>query len=208
MNNSNLDIIICDDHYISAFGLQALLKKIYNDKIKTRLSSSGEEGLVLFQEKEPDLMILDLGLPKMSGLDLIKELHPHLTFCQLIVMTGSEDSELFKQVLKYNIRALLKKSNSEHNLFEAIKFIDGNKTGIFIDSSFSKILKEEKGAVLTAREYEVLELMSQGHTSQEIADRLNCSLSTIKTYRMRIMNKSGARNSSEMIAWFLTKRER
>lgn len=199
------DIIICDDHYISAVGIQSLLKKILNEQIKTRLSSSGEESLVLFHEREPDLMLLDLGLPKKSGLDILKELIPISKKCKFVVLTGADDPVLFQQVLKNNIHGLLRKSNSEQNIHEVIRFIEENKSGVYIDPSVAGLLKEETGFPLTPREYEVLELMSKGHTSQEIADLMSCSLSTIKTYRMRIMNKSGARNSSEMIAWFFKK---
>ncbi|MEA9357244.1 response regulator transcription factor [Bacteriovorax sp. PP10] len=203
--NSITDVIICDDHYISAVGIESLLKKILNEKIRTRLSSSGEEGLALFHEQEPDLMLLDLGLPKKSGLDVLKEVIPLSKKCKFVVLTGADDPALFQQVLKQNIHGLLRKSNSEQNIREVINFFEEGKAGVYIDPSVAGLLKVESGFPLTPREYEVLELMSRGHTSQEIADLLSCSLSTIKTYRMRIMNKSGARNSSEMIAWFFKK---
>lgn len=200
------DIIICDDHYISAVGLESVLKKILSENIKIRHSSNAEQAQNFFSEREPDLLLLDLGLPKKSGLEFLKELVPLKTKCKIIIMTGADDPILFQQVLKQNIHALLRKSNSENNLREAINFIVHMKEGVYIDPSVSGLLKEEIGFPITPREFEVLELMSKGHTSQEIADLTSCSLSTIKTYRMRVMNKTGARNSSEMIAWFLKKR--
>lgn len=204
--NSMSDIIICDDHYISAIGLESLLKKVLSEKIKARISSTADEALAFFHEREPDLLLLDLGLPKKSGLECLKELIPLKKKCNIIIMTGAEDPILFQQVLKHDIKALLRKSNSEKNLCEALEFLQMKKSGIYIDPSVSGQLKDDLALSLTPREFEVLDLMSKGHTSQEIADLLSCSLSTIKTYRMRIMNKTGARNSSEMIAWFLKKR--
>lgn len=205
--NSITDIIVCDDHYISAIGVESLLKKILSEKINFRIASSAEETLSLFQEQEPDLLFLDLGLPKKSGLELLKELAPFKKKCRIIIMTGADDPILFQQVIKQNIHGLLRKSHSENNLREAIDYLYGKKDGLYIDPSVASLLKEDLAMPITPREFEVLELMSKGYTSQEIADSFSCSLSTIKTYRMRIMNKTGARNASEMIAWFLKKRE-
>lgn len=197
------DIIICDDHYICAIGVEVLLKNILSKNIHIRFASDARDVQRLFQEREPDLLILDLGLPDKSGLEILKDLALSVKECAVFVMTASEDPILLQQVLKQEIRALLKKSNSRENLMCAIHFLQEEKVGIYIDPAFSAFLTNSFEIPISPREFDVLELMSQGYTSQEIAERISCSLSTIKTYRMRIMNKIGARNSSEMIAWFL-----
>ena len=89
------------------------------------------------------------------------------------------------------------------NLSEALAFLKVNPDKIYLDPSVNSILHTSIDQALTRREYEVLELMSQGCTSDEIATKMKCSVTTVKTYRARIMNKSGARNSSEMMAWYL-----
>jgi two-component system secretion response regulator SsrB len=207
MNIALSDVVICDDHFISLVGIETLLKKLFHHSFNLRQSSRGEEALHLCAIKEPDLLILDLGLPGLSGLDVIKKMSIEFPHCKIIVMTGSDDTTLLNQVLRYKISGLLSKSNSENNLLLALDYIITKQSGTYIDPAILRIIKLDQGMPLTPREFEVLKLMSLGLTSQEIAMKMDCTLSTIKTYRMRIMNKSGARNSSEMMAWFLKKHE-
>jgi DNA-binding NarL/FixJ family response regulator len=199
------NIIICDDHQISLLGVESLLHKIFGDHLHIRHASTGEEAIELFRLKSPELMIVDLGLPKMSGLEVVKNIRAENTKVKIIVFSGSDDPYLFQQVVGQKVNAVLRKLNTVQNLCDAIKSIESNSQKIFIDPSIDSLIKNSIDLPITNREYEVLELMAQGFTSQEIADKLNCSLPTIKTYRMRVMNKSGARNSSELLAWFLTK---
>ncbi|GEM_PF-6694806 len=206
MESCLFDIILCDDHHISLLGIETVIRQTLGENISIRRSTTGEEALQLFQEKEPQLLILDLSLPQISGLDVIKSIQKYPTECKIIVLSGSEDPSLFQLVMGQKVNAVLRKLNTSHNLIEALDHLKSNESTIYLDPSIEKIIKGSDQASISNREYEVLELMSQGHTSQEIADKLNCTLPTIKTYRARMMNKTGARNSSELLAWFLSKR--
>lgn len=207
MNPQFLNILLCDDHYISLVGIDTILTKAFNGNMKVRYSESGEEALELFEKEKPDLMILDLGLPRMSGLDVIKAIRAQSSECKLIVLSGSEDPQLLQQVTAQKVNAILRKSNSIHHLLEAFEAIYQSSETTYLDPAITRFLKDSSTLTLSPREYEIVELMSQGLTAQEIADHLGCSIATIKTHRMRIMNKSGARNASEILAWFLTKRK-
>ncbi|MFM6929593.1 MAG: response regulator transcription factor, partial [Bdellovibrio sp.] len=123
--------------------------------------------------------------------------------CLILVLTGSTDTHLLRQALKAGINALLQKSNSAANIEEAVAAVTNSPNSLYMDSEIKMLLDGTTEMALTKREYEVLNLIVDGLTSQEIAQRMDCSITTIKTYRVRIMNKSGARNTAEMIAWFL-----
>lgn len=197
------NVIICDDHFVSAIGVEMLLCQYSPYPLNIRKATSGKKALELFDQKSPDLMVIDLGLPDMSGLDVIKKIRETSTTSKIIVLTGQSEPHLLRQVYQLKVNGILKKMNSGKNLGEALNFLKTNSDKTFLDSSTQSLLEVQETYVPTKREYEVLDLMSKGHTSEEIADQLQCSIPTIKTYRARIMNKSGVKNSAEMISWYL-----
>lgn len=199
------NVLICDDQYISVIGIESVLRKIQNLDFQVHHAFSGKEALAVYDNRKPDLVILDLNLPDLSGLEILKAMRLHTHQAKVIVLSGSDDPYLFQQVIQQNANAVLRKLNSHQNIQEAVDFIRRGENSVFIDPSAESLMKNSMNLSLTRREYEVVQLIAQGLTGQEIADKLGCSLATIKTYRMRIMNKSGARNSSEILAWFLTK---
>ncbi|AUN99102.1 hypothetical protein C0V70_13525 [Bacteriovorax stolpii] len=197
------DVIICDDHYVSAIGVEMLLSQHSSRPLNIRKASTGEKVLELFTQKSSDLLIVDLGLPGISGIEVIKKIRQMSPTTKIIVLTGQNEPHLLKQVYQLKVCGILRKMGTGKNLGEALNFIQTNTDKTYLDTSVTSILKDQSQATPTPREYEVLELMSKGHTSEEIAKEMDCSLSTIKTYKARIMNKSGAKNSAEMISWYL-----
>ena len=204
MNNPLSNIIICDDHFLTALGAEMIVINNSPYPVTVRKATTGKDALNLFHQKRPDLIIIDLNLPDMPGVDVIKKIRESSSNSKIIVLTGQTEPYVLRQVAQLKINALLRKSDSSLNLSEALNYTrTSREEKIFFDSSVSSILGDDETYVPTKREYEVLELMSQGLTSEKIATRLDCSVATVKTYRSRIMNKSGSRNSAEMIAWFL-----
>ena len=189
--------IVCDDHFVSAVGLKALLTEYFSG-VRVSITSSGVQALELGFNDPPDLAIIDLGLPDMSGIDVVRALRERLSQCQIIVMTGSTDARLLREAVGLKPNAVLLKHRSEQNLHDAFA-----ARAPYVDPVIQKILDMPSEARLTARELEVLKLMSQGLTSRRIADQMKCAVTTVKTYRSRIMTKTNSKNSSEMMAWFL-----
>ncbi len=205
MSNHNelSNVIICDDHFVSVVGIEMLLGQYLPFPLNIRKATTGKKAIELFTQKLPDLLVIDLGLPDISGLEVIKKIRESSILSKIIVLTGQSEPQLLRQVYQLNVNAILKKINSGKNLEEALNFLKTKNDNIYLDSSIQSILDIQETYVPTRREYEVLELMSKGLTSEEIADQLKCSIPTIKTYRARIMDKSSTRNSAEMISWFL-----
>lgn len=172
--------------------------------LNIRKATSGKDALELFHQQQPDVLFIDLHLPDISGLEVIRRIRETTTSSRIVVLTGQSEPFLLKQVCALKVSGLLKKSDTSKNIPEVLNFMLANGPDkMFLDSSVKAILDDEESYVPTKREYEVLELMSQGYTSEKIALKMECTVATIKTYRARIMNKSGSRNSAEMISWFL-----
>lgn len=198
------DIIICDDHPISALGVEVILRDYLAKPLSIRIAHSAQMTFDLINEKKPDLCVLDLGLPDMSGVEIIKQVKDQSKFTKIIILTGQDDPNVLHKVLSLKVNGILRKNNSVHNLIDALNFLENHKgDDSYIDSASALILQTVSTNVLTIRETEVLELMAEGLTSEQISQKLDCALSTIKTYRARIMQKSASRNSAEMVAWFL-----
>lgn len=197
------NVIVCDDHYVSALGIEMLLREYLPNNLRVRTSSTGKKALDLINQEAADLIIVDLGLPDISGIDVIKQIRARSVQSRIIVLTGTTEPHILRQVYQLKVNGILRKMSTGLNLKEALNFLKINQEKTYLDPSVNSILQTSADQALTRREYEVLELMAQGHTSDEIAEKMKCSVATVKTYRARIMNKSGARNSSEMMAWYL-----
>lgn len=196
-------ILICDDHYISLIGLESVLREATSEDLTIQKVVNGEQAIEILQQNTPDLFIVDLGLPDMNGFELIKFAKNQSNKIKIIVLTASNDSNLLKQLISFDIQALLQKDNSAQNILEALKHIEQEAGDTYFDEVMHRLTSAPSDKTLSVREQEVLRLMVQGYTSKEIAEKMSCSINTVKTYRVRILNKSGSRNSAEVTAWFL-----
>lgn len=196
-------ILFCDDHYISLIGLESVLREATSEDLTIQKTINGEQAIEVLRKNTPDLFIVDLGLPDISGLELIKYAKNQSNKIKIIVLTASNDSNLLKQLISFDIQALLQKDNSAENILEALKHIDQGASDTYFDEVMLRLMSAPSDKTLSVREQEVLQLMVQGYTSKEIAEKMRCSINTVKTYRVRILNKSGSRNSAEVTAWYL-----
>ena len=197
------NVLICEDHYVSAVGAEILLRKLLPEPIRVRIATTGTNAVALAAQETPDLALIDLAMPDLPGLEVIKALRAQCPATRLVVLTAMDDAALIRQVYQLRVDAILRKTQTDQNLREAIQHLGVRRGKTFLDPPMQKVLQRSEGRSLTPKEYEVVNLMAEGLTSQEIAKRMKCSISTVKTYRARIMNKSGARNSAEIMAWHL-----
>lgn len=204
MLNKLQKILICDDHPICQAGIQFSLQKLVPSTVKFLTASSGKNMLALFQEQQPDIVVLDLNLPDISGIELIKKLQDRPTQVRIIVITSCEDVWTLSQIQKTNINALLWKTHELDTLQAALNHVQNHaKQTPFIDPNISRALNTPETSLLTVREWEVLSLIAKGLTNEAIAQRLACATETVKTHRSKIGQKTMTRNRSELTAWFL-----
>lgn len=196
-------ILIVDDHPVSAYGMESILRAYFPENVQMRKAYAGNIALDLMLQQSPDLAIVDLDLPDISGLKVIKGIRANSPSTRIMVITGTSDPQLISQVYQLHVDAILRKTHTDHNLQEAIQCIINCSGTTYLDPSVQGILRLTEGKALSMREHEVVGFMIEGLTSSEIAARMKCSLATVKTFRARIMNKSACRNSAEIVAWYL-----
>ncbi len=200
---NDIKAIIVDDHEIFRMGLSACLGKIGG------LSVIGEfeEGQGLFKmlmNTEPDIVFMDLNLGEESGINLTRKLKAKFPSVHVIAITSYNDINHFKKMIDANADGYLLKNISEAELKNAIEEImSGNqyfsKEFLLLARTVIPGKQRNRSIVLTDREREILRLICQGCSNQEIAEALDISRHTADTHRRNILSKTGAKNSAEMI---------
>lgn len=197
-------ILICDDHPICQAGIQFSLQKLVPSSVTFLTAGSGKEMRELYQAHTPEIVVLDLNLPDVSGVELIKQLKDRPSHVRIIVITSCEDTWTLSQIMKTNINVLLWKTHEFGTLQAALEHVqDFTAQTMFVDPKISRVLDKPETSLLTKREWEVLSLIAKGLTNEAIAQRLACSTETVKTHRSKIGQKTLTRNRSELTAWFL-----
>lgn len=197
------NVLICEDHYVSACGMEVLLRKYSPVPLKVRMAHTGRDALELVRQESPQLAVIDLELPDISGLEVIKGIREQCPSARILVITAHNEPHLIRKTVQLKADALIRKTDTDQNIRAALKALSGRRRELYMDPQMRSILDETTNKALTRREYEVVEHMARGLTSGEIAAKMDCSVTTVKTYRARIMGKSGCRNSAEIMAWYL-----
>lgn len=197
------EILLCDDHPICRIGIETALRSILLPPLRIHHASDAETALQKAKKTYPDLAIVDLQLPDMTGMDLIRALRMLSPQIKTLVVTGCENPAILKQIARQQVHGLLQKSFTLDRFSEALAHLSASKSEIYLDPQLEIIFQENPTPTLTQREREVLELISKGLTTKEIAALLKCSAETVKTHRSNIMFKTQSRNSAEVIAWYL-----
>jgi len=204
-----ISVLIVDDHPLVRDSVSSLLQK-HDDFEVMAQASDGDEAIKLVCERSPDVVIMDIEMPKVDGLEATRQIragHPEVS---VLVLTIHDDEELVEAMFKAGAAGYLLKSVNGEELLQAIRAI---KLGEFVfDSrigsrvlrnlvirSGNKINEQERGS-LSAREVEVMKLIAQGMTNYEITSSLGVSLTTVKRHLMEIFSKLGAGSRTEALA--------
>lgn len=212
--NKKKKIVIAEDQKILREGLKSLLDS--NDKFEVvGEAEDGLEAIRSAEELSPDLIILDLGMPKMSGMSAIKEIKSENPETKILVLTVHESEEYILEVFQLGADGYCIKDASRSELFVAMESVLSGKR--YISPGISeKVLKgflEDKKTLkttstwdsLTQREKEVLKLVGEGYMSKEIADYLCISDKTVEKHRNNIMKKLNIHTSSGLTAYAIEK---
>jgi NarL family two-component system response regulator LiaR len=195
-------VIVVDDHAVVRGGLRLFLLA-FDDLELVGEAGSGERALLLCQEAQPDVVLMDLVMPGMSGVEatrLIRERHPQI---KVIALTSFPEEELVQSALEAGAISYLLKNVSAGNLAAAIRAAHSGRPTLSPEAAEAlvrRVSEPKLGHDLTAREREVLVLMVEGLSNAEIAQRLVISESTAKFHVSNILSKLEAGSRAEAVA--------
>ncbi|MCT4630404.1 response regulator transcription factor [Winogradskyella sp.] len=204
-------IAITDDHVMVLKGIESLLANTKEiDVVATYCNA--QETLDGLKKVNSDVLLLDINLPDLNGIDLSKQLlkqHPDL---KIIALTNFEDISFVKRMLKNGVHGYLLKNTDKIELIEALKtvlsgnlYVQKSINDKLLNQMSSKPINNGLNIKLTRREHDVLVGISEELTTQEISEKLFISPKTVETHRMNIMSKLGAKNSVGIIKIALEK---
>lgn len=191
----SIKIIIADDHTLVREGIKSLLKDVEGIEVIAE-TGDGEETLLKTSDLKPDVLILDISMPKVSGIrfcEKIKEISPET---KIIILSMHFSKEYVREAFRYGAKGYILKDSSFIELEFAIKSVyEGN---IYISPKIAQMLVkdyldllENPLEVLTERQKEILKLIAEGYSTKEIANKLNLSVKTVETHKSQIMDKLG-----------------
>lgn len=199
-------IILADDHVIFRQGIRKIIEEVADFQVVGE-ASDGLELLRLLKNRQPDLVILDISMPNLRGLEAAEEIKQQYPGVKILILTMHKKKSFVQLGLKAGADGFLLKEDADVELFRAIATIQ--KGNIYISPLLSNILRElalmepdpEK---LTKREREVLKLLAEGKKPQEIAEFLYVSLPTVRSHRYSIMKKLNLKNLAELFKYAAT----
>ncbi len=202
-----IKIMLADDHQIVRQGLRNLLAGEPDMQVVAE-ADNGRKVLPLVEKFAPDIVIMDITMPGLNGIEATRQILAERTGVKVIALSMHSDSLFVLNMLKAGASGYLLKDCALEDLVRAIRTVMGNKT--YLSPGISDVVIRDfvsgwdhaipAGAfsVLTAREREVLQLMAEGKSTNQIADCLCVSVKTVESHRKQIMSKSGIRSVAEL----------
>ena len=191
---SVIKLIIADDHHIFRKGILSITSEDESIRVLGE-ASNGDEALKLIDEKKPDIAILDIDMPGMSGLDVARKIKEQKLNTKVVILTIHKDKEYFDEALELDIKAYVLKESIANDLLDCIRQVAAGE--YYISSTISGYLVAKNKSIdekygidkLTSTEKEILKLIAENKTSAQIADILFRSVRTIENHRNNICKK-------------------
>ena len=205
-----IKILIVDDHAIMRDGIRALLS-IHDDIEIVGEASEGKEAIEKTQELTPDVIIMDIAMPGLDGLEATRRIIKKHPKTKVLVLTQHDNKEYVLSTIKAGASGYVTKRALGSELISAIRAIHQGYSFLYPSIATALIqgyldqVHEEPYDELTGREREILKLIAEGHTSRQIADTLFVSVKTVQGHRMKIMKKLDLHNRTELIKYAMRK---
>jgi DNA-binding NarL/FixJ family response regulator len=192
-------VYILEDHPLTVLGLEGLLSHSFPRLRVIGRSDNLEKASREIGQLEPNLLLTDLTLKDGLSVSFIQQLQLTLSDTHIVVVTQNENQEIHDQLRKSGVNAIVLKSAPHEHLLKTLSLVLGNQSTIPVKTQVQPV--DSTLNYLTPREGSVVRLITQGHTTKEIADLLGCSSETIKSHKSSILSKTNSRNSAEVSAW-------
>lgn len=206
---ANVNILLVDDHDIVRDGIQMLLEDEIGFDI-TAEASNGKEAIKACKNHDIDLIIMDINMPEMNGIEATKKIIQDFDDVKVLALTMMDEDQHIRQMIEAGASGYILKSSDKIELVDAITTILDGKHYFSDDAIQSVMMDLVKGTTenkksdpgnITPREKEVLELIVKENTNQEIADQLYISTRTVDAHRRNLLQKTGAKNTAGLVTY-------
>ena len=190
-------ILIADDRPVVREGLAAMIKR-RTDMTVVAEANHGQEAVALFHQHQPDVVLMDLRMPEMDGVEAILTIRAQTPEARVIVLTTYDTDEDIYRALRAGAKAYLLKDTPREELLDTIRAVSAGRTRVPSDVA-AKLVERVSSEALTAREVDVLRLIVAGHSNREIATLLYISEGTVKTHVNHILMKLGVSDRTQAV---------
>jgi DNA-binding NarL/FixJ family response regulator len=207
---SSLRIVVVDDHAVVRRGVRALLESQPGWEVCAE-ATTGREAVNLAKRLQPDIVVMDLTLPELNGLDATRQILKDSPRTEVLVLTMHHSEELARNVLQAGARGYILKSDADESLIAAVNtlrhhkpFLTSKVTEFVLDDYIRRAEEQDGGAphtVLTTREREIIQLIAEGRSNKEAASELGISVKTIEAHRANLMRKLRLRSLSDLVRY-------
>ncbi len=208
--NSKIRVLVADDHAIMRDGIRSLFSSCDDIEIIDE-AADGKEAYEKTIESSPDLVIMDIGMAGMDGLEATRRIRKKNPQVRVLILTQHENREYLISAIKAGISGYIPKKAMGIDLISAVRSVGKGNSYLYpsvttaLIQDYLEQVEEEPFDLLTSREREVLKLIADGHTSRRIADQLFLSLKTVIGYRTSIMEKLDIHNKADLIKYAIKK---
>ncbi|SOD14154.1 response regulator transcription factor [Pedobacter xixiisoli] len=216
-NNKVVNILLADDHHLVRDGIKSLIEKYSEFKVVGE-GADGAEIIEILEttEEKIDLVLADINMPNMSGLELSEAISVQYPTVKVLILSMLDHEKYVSQALQSGAKGYLLKSVNEEELIFAIKQVMSNSFYVCSELTHQLLSKSLLGSGFkskpsnglkvdfSSREIEILELIAEGYTNLEIADKLFTSKRTIEGHRLQMIAKTGVRNTAALVKFCIT----
>ena len=204
---SPVRIALVDDHPVVLAGIRALLQGVPEVELVGE-ASTGATGLKAICDCSPDIAVIDLSLPDISGMELARQIRRQCPHVKVIALTVHEDRAYVHPVLEAGAKGYLLKRSAADELLRAIRAVD--QGDIYLDPTIAEkavvaapalAVSNEDSGELSPREEDVLRLVAQGFSNKQIAGQLEVSVKSVETYKARAAEKKGLRSRADIVRY-------
>ncbi|MDH7570383.1 MAG: response regulator transcription factor [Armatimonadota bacterium] len=211
--SEKIRLLLADDHAVLRSGLRLLLSEQPDMEVVGE-ASDGEEAVAKTLELKPDMVLLDITMPGMGGLEALERIKKELPSVKVVILTMHDDESYMERIMTSGGSGYVLKKAADTELLCAIRAVQ--QGGVYLHPAMTRVLvnqlsrknlaNEKQGHLqskLTEREREVLKLIAQGYTNKEIADMIFLSVKTVETHKAHIMEKLELRSRAELVRYAL-----
>ncbi len=209
---TKIRVVIADDHAILREGVRALLQ-LQPDIEVVGEASSGGEAIDAVGRLDPDVVLMDIAMPGLGGIEAALELKKLGRRAKVLILSQYEDREYVRRLLKAGVSGYVLKKSAGAELANAIRAV--HRGGLVLDPEVARTAMEEAGPAapgeadpydsLTDREKQVLKLVAEGRSNKEVAEALGISVKTAMSHREHVMEKLGVHNRTELVRFAIRK---